>query len=157
MQFLKGSTIVIKNGRINVPTNPKIKMGIQNYSNLTLDNVKIAGGDTVKYVVSNNCGNVVFKNGTTITSSSEHVAFDVWFGMNVIYDEGVHVTIADDSVKINGKVEFGKANRASAELFAQNASLTVPSDMELDIEVLTPPCEWVDNGDGTKTFKHQLA
>ena len=160
LQLLKGSTVIIKNGRIDFeqedPSQP-LKMGIQNYSNLTLDNVKLTGGPTIQYVVSNNCGDVVFKNKTSITPTGDNVAFDVWYGMNVIYDEGVNVTIADNTVQINGKVEFGKHNRASLEDFAEHASLTCPSDMDLNISVLTPPCAWTDNGDGSKTFRYQLA
>ena len=130
-------------------------MGIQNYSNLTLDNVKISGGQNIQYVVSNNYGTVVFKNKTQITAAEGRVAFDCWYGMAEVYDEpGVFVTIADNSVQINGKVEFGKANRASAEKFAQNASLTCPEEMELNVSILNPPCEWTHNAsDSTKTLR----
>ena len=131
-------------------------MGIQNYSNLTLDNVKLSGGDNITYVVSNNYGEVIFKNKTSITPTEQNVAFDVWYGMNQVYDEpGVNVTIADNSVKINGKVEFGKHNRASLENFEQHASLTCPAEMELNVDVLTPPCIWHENAqDGTKTLRY---
>ena len=155
-QFLKGSTILIKNGTL-VFDDDRLRMGIQNYSDLTLDNVKISGGDTIQYVVSNNHGNIVFKNKTTITPSGDNVAFDVWYGLNAVYDDGVNVTIADPSVKINGKVEFGKQGRASDENFAEHASLTCPSDMDLNVDILNPPCDWTDNGDGSKTLRFVLA
>lgn len=131
-------------------------MGIQNYSNLTLDNVKISGGQNITYVVSNNYGNTVFKNKTTITAAEGRVAFDAWYGMSAVYDDpGVFVTIADESVKINGKVEFGKHNRASADLFATNASITCPEGMELNVSILTPPCEWTsDASTGMKTLRY---
>lgn len=159
MQFLKDSTIIIKNGTLTFD-DERLKMGIQNYSNLTLDNVKVSGGDTIQYVVSNNFGTVVFKNGTTITPSGNNVAFDVWYGMNSqgLYDvPGVNVTVADESVQVNGKVEFGKANRASEENFAQYASLTCPEDMELNVSLLTQPCEWTsDTVTGMKTLRFVL-
>lgn len=153
LQFLKDSTIVIKNGTL-VFDDDRLKMGIQNYSNLTLDNVKVSGGDTIRYVVSNNFGNVVFKNGTSITAAEGRIAFDAWYGMHPDYYDGVNVTIADDSVVISGPVEFGKANNAPAEMFATNASITCPADTELDVHLLTTPCEWTDNGDGTKTLRY---
>lgn len=158
MQLLKDSDIILKNGTITFDDD-KLKMGIQNYSNLTLDNVKVSGGPTIQYVVSNNYGNVVFKNGTTITASEGQVAFDCWYGMNGqgLYDiPGVFVTIADPSVKINGKVEFGKHNRATVENFAEHASITCPDDMDLDVTILNPPCVWTENGDGTKSLKYKL-
>lgn len=157
MQLLKGSTIILKNGTITFDDD-RLKMGIQNYSNLTLDNVKITTGPTVNYAVSNNFGDVMFKNKTSITPSEGKVAFDVWYGMSQVYDDGVNVTIADPSVKINGKVEFGKHNRATVENFAAHASLTCPTEMELNVDILTPPCEWTENAsDSTKTLRYKLS
>lgn len=155
MQLLKGSTILIKNGTINFDDS-RLKMGIQNYSNLTLDNVKISGGSTIQYVVSNNYGNVVFRNKTSITPTGNNVAFDCWYGLakDGSYDiPGVFVTVADNSVKINGKVEFGKQGRASEENFAQHASITCPEEMDLNVTLLNTPCEWTHNSDATKTLK----
>lgn len=153
MQLLKGSDITIKNGVINF-NDPRLKMGIQNYSNLTLDNVQITGSSSIRYVVSNNFGNVIFKNGTTITAEGNNVAFDCWYGMSSVYDNGVNITIEDSSVVINGKVEFGKAARASLESFRQHASITCPHSMNLHISLLTGPCSWFENGDGTKTLRY---
>lgn len=159
MQLLKDSTIIIKNGTITFD-DENLKMGIQNYSNLTLDNVQLSGGSTINYVLSNNYGNTVLKNGTTITASDGKVAFDAWYGLNKqgIYDEpGVFVTIADTTVVINGKVEFGKQNRASDENFAAHAAITCPEEMNLDVTILNPPCEWTVNAqDSTKTLHFVL-
>lgn len=157
LQLLKGSTILIKNGTL-VFNDSRLKMGIQNYSNLTLDNVKVSGGPTIKYVVSNNYGDVVFKNKTSITPSEGQVAFDAWYGMFPVYNEpGVNVTIADNSVKINGKVEFGKTSKVTVEQFAEHASITCPTEMNLNVDILTPPCTWTENpGDGTKTLRYNL-
>lgn len=159
MQLLKGSNIIIKNGTITFDDD-RLKMGIQNYSNLTLDNVKISGGPTITYVVSNNYGNVVFKNKTSITPTGNNVAFDCWYGLakNGDYDEpGVFVTVADKSVKVNGKVEFGKQDRASYENFATHASITCPEEMSLNVDILNPPCEWSsDTSTGMKTLSYQL-
>ena len=156
LQLLKGSDILIKNGTIIFDEDPRLKMGIQNYSNLTLDNVKLVGGSNITYVVSNNYGNVVFKNKTSITAAEDQVAFDCWYGLSAVYDEpGVFVTIADPSVVINGKVEFGKQKRASEANFAEHASITCPEEMDLNVTLLNTPCEWTHNaGDDTKTLRY---
>lgn len=158
MQFLKGSTILIKNGTL-IFDDARLRKGIQNYSNLTLDNVKVIGGDTIGYVVSNNYGTVVFKNKTSITASNTNVAFDAWYGMHPDYDEpGVHIIIADNTTVINGRVEFGKANRASDENFANHASITCPEEMELNVDILNQPSSWhINSQDGTKTLLFDLA
>lgn len=150
-QFLKDSTIVIKNGVMECHS--PLKMGIQNYSNLTLDNVKVIGDPTITYTLSNNFGNIVLKNGTSLNPTEGNIAFDLWYGMNEVYDDGVRITIADDTVQVNGPVEYGKAGRASEELFEQNCSLTIPSNMELTFKSRPEGFGWHDNGDGTKTFQ----
>lgn len=127
-QFLKDSNITIKNGTIE---SDDAKILIQNYSNLTLDNVKVIGGAKATYTVSNNYGNVIFKNGTEIHASEGHVAFDAYYGMSSVYDDGVTVTIADSSVVIDGPIEYGKASRASTENFLANAHIYKPTDYVL--------------------------
>lgn len=148
MQMLKDSTIIIRDGILKA--DPEIKILLQNYSNLVLDNVKLYGGPDTRYLLSNNYGNIVLKNHTEFYPDHDEVAFDVYYGMNKQgeYDSGVHVTIADNTVKVNGKVEYGKADRATDEQFAQNASLIIPEDMELNI--VSEGFTWKLLGDGTK-------
>ena len=150
-QFLKDSDIIIKNGVIDCHS--PLKMGLQNYSNLTLDNVTVNCDPTITYALSNNYGNIVLKNGTTLNPTEGNVAFDLWYGMSQVYDDGINITIADNTVKINGPVEYGKASRASQELFEQRCSLTIPTEMELTFKSSPEGFGWVDNGDGSKTFK----
>ena len=116
MQLLKGSTVEIKDGTItgNAGT-PPTKMVIQNYSNLTLDNVVVQGGSTDTYVLSNNFGEIHLKNGTQINATEGNVAFDLWYGMAATYDEGVTVYIDTPDVVINGPIEFGHAGRIKDE------------------------------------------
>lgn len=123
----KGSKVTIKNGTIDTIA-PGVTILIQNYSDLTLDNVKLAGYRTTDYVLSNNCGNTVIKGNTQIVAKSGKVAFDVHYGLLPEYDDGVSVTIADPSVKITGAVEFTKADRVvdNAE-FLSKAHLYVPT------------------------------
>lgn len=106
-QLLKDSTITMKDGAI-VANCTGALMIIQNYCNLTLDNMKLdatAGTNNVGYVVSNNCGNVVIKNGTTITAKTTGVAFDVYGGFRDYGD--VSVTL-EAGATVNGKVEVAR-------------------------------------------------
>ena len=106
-QLLKDSTITMKDGAI-VANCTGALMIIQNYCNLTLDKMKLdatAGNNNVGYVVSNNCGNVVIKNGTTITAKTTGVAFDVYGGFQNYGD--VSVTL-EAGATVNGKVEVAR-------------------------------------------------
>ena len=142
-QLRQDSTIVIKNGTIKSDI---AKVLIQNYSNLTLDNVTLIGGEITGYVLSNNYGDTVLKNGTTITAVGNNVAFDVYYGMRAVYDGGVNVTIADSNVVINGKVEYGAAKRV-ADADESLYKLIVPANYEL---TLSDGLKLIGNEDGTQ-------
>ena len=135
MQLLKDSTIVIKDGTISGNSGtPCTKMVIQNYSNLTLDNVVVqdAGKDT--YVLSNNFGEIHLKNGTQLNAVNGHVAFDLWYGLakDGSYDDGVTVYIDTPDVVINGPIEFGHANRIKDEAqFLEHTHLYVCPDYDI--------------------------
>ena len=102
-QLLKDSTIVFKNGTL---TSSKVLMLIQNYANLTLDNMVLDGRELAAekvYTLSNNHGNVTIKD-TTIYAKSTGVAFDVYsFGSYT----GANVTLTGKSV-VNGNIEVGQ-------------------------------------------------
>ena len=156
-QILQGNNVEIKNGRLEiaeeVDSEARFWMVIQNYSNLTLDNIIVDGTNLLSsgsYTLSNNCGYVSLRNGTQIISKSGDIAFDVCYYANYPY---VHVTIEDETVEIEGAVEYLTSSR---EGFYENTSLTVPSGYESRLE-LTANTEdgirtWTDNGDGTKSF-----
>lgn len=135
MQLLKGSTIVIKDGTVTGNNGtPPTKMVIQNYSNLTLDNVIVqdAGKDT--YALSNNFGEIHLKNGTQINATGSHVAFDLWYGLakDGSYDDGVTVYIDTPDVVINGPIEFGHASRIKdEEQFLEHTHLYVCPDYDI--------------------------
>lgn len=83
-QLLKDSAIVFKNGTINTVENApskKINRIIQNYADLTLENMRFetAGlASSEDCALSFNNGNIVFKGDTSIVMSSpERIAFDV--------------------------------------------------------------------------------
>lgn len=108
-QLLKDSTITFKNGTIKVaPGNSSIKRIIQNYANLTLENMQIYAANQVggeDYPLRFNNGNIVFKGNTSIiTSSDSNIAFDVckfssYPSTTVTFDESYTGTI-------NGKIVY---------------------------------------------------
>ena len=124
-QLLKDSSVTLKNGIIKAEDALFV---IQNYSNLTLDNITIIGSEKNTYLLSNNCGNIILRNGTTlrVAPGSNTIAFDLYYGMLPEYDCGVTVTIEDDTVVIDGPIEYSKAARASQEGFISNCKLITP-------------------------------
>ena len=153
-QLLKGSTITIKNGAITAQSaqNYPVRILIQNYSNLTLDNVKLTGDANTDYVLSNNFGDTVLKNNTVITAAEGNVAFDVYYGMADVYKDGVSVTIEDGSVQVTGKIEYGMAPGADETEFAAKANLNVPADYT---GVAAPAgYEWVTTSDGAQKLQN---
>lgn len=94
-QILQGQNIKFMNGTINCSDGNKsftwksddtekgIAMMIQNYADLTLENMTIDGtniahnGENVRYIVSNNSGTVNLTGKTSITAPAKDIAFDV--------------------------------------------------------------------------------
>ena len=108
-QLLKGATVTMKDGAI-VANNAGIKMIIQNYSNLTLNNMTLdatKGTNSVSYVMSNNCGDTVITGNTNITAKAGTRAFDVYYWPSGNYPEGLSVTIDKNMTgTITGIVEY---------------------------------------------------
>ena len=163
----KDANIVFKNGTINFVSTTSDDTGTQvadsnifdacmmNSSNLTLDNVRITADSAIEQVLFNRCGTTIFKNHTVLGTYPNAIAFIDVYGTLPEYDSpGVFTTIADNTVEIIGRVQFGKADRAAFVDFKNNAAITMPMDFDLDVIPLTIPCTWVDNGDGTKSFKY---
>ena len=70
--------VTIKNGTVNTTTD-NCKILIQNYANLTLTDVDLdgTGSENMRYVLSNNSGDVNLNGDTNITAPEGAVAFDV--------------------------------------------------------------------------------
>lgn len=119
-QLLGNSTITFKNGTI---TSSKAKILIQNYSNLTLDHVKLDGTNlgATKYTLSNNFGEVKIVD-STIIAPADGYAFDVYYWPAGGYGAGVSVTVEGDSY-IDGKIQYGGDDTATN--VAENAKLSI--------------------------------
>ena len=111
-QLIAGNTITIKNGAIKAAPadGQQVKMLIQNYSNLTLENVTLDGtGMTdytgLNYTLSNNNGAINLNTGTTIIPrTADDIAMDVCWAAS--YENGARVTVNEGAV-IEGNVELG--------------------------------------------------
>lgn len=108
-QLLTGSTVTLKNETIDVASSPALsgnfKMGLQNYCDLTLENMVIDGRNlkgNVSYTMSNNHGNVVINNSKIIAKEGG-VALDVYYWPSNGYADGVSVTVNNST--ITGKIE----------------------------------------------------
>ena len=121
-QLLKNSTIVMKNGTI---TSDKAKILIQNYSNLTLENMTLDGTNLAgsgNYTLSNNYGDIYITGNTSILAAPGDYAFDVCFWKSGGYDS-VHVTV-NTTGTISGNIEY-TAPGATDEEAAAKSSLEI--------------------------------
>ena len=88
MQLLKGSTVLLKNGTF-APANNRVKMLVQNYSNLTLQDFTLDAHDAaqVGYVLSNNNGDALITGETNILAADGKCAFDAYYWPKQGYKE----------------------------------------------------------------------
>lgn len=122
-QLLRGANVTIKDGKI---TSDKAKILIQNYCNLTLQNVELDGRKlvgSVPYTLSLNCGKIQITGNTSILAKTGGVAFDLYYWPKGGYSEGVQVTV-DTTGTISGPVEVNTDSSGPAAAAAKN-SLTI--------------------------------
>ena len=126
-QLLKGSTVNFTNGTV---TSSTAQILLQNYSTLTLDGVKVDAG-SADYAVSNNFGSMTATGNTEIIGKNGGAAFDLWYGMSSVYDDGVSVIFDENFTgTVTGKVEYGHAGRVTDENWQEKAKLEIKCDNE---------------------------
>ena len=147
-QFLKDSTITLKNGTVRIAEGTtSIKRIIQNYANLTLEDMHFFAehqADGEDYALSFNNGSIIFKGDTDIvTTSDEAIAFGVckyssYPSTNVAFDESYtgtingkivyDSTVADThKLTIQGNGTFGAIEAASGAAEAAKSGIEVTS------------------------------
>lgn len=115
--YIEGQGGTIKfNGTLGgqIAANKDLKFGIQNYSDLTLDNVNVNGQDLAdygapNYVVSNNSGSLTVTNNASIIAEEGDVAFDVYV-YEPYYKDAPDVRITSTAGTIEGTIEFDGSN-----------------------------------------------
>lgn len=129
LQLLKGSKVTLKNGTIK---SKKAYILIQNYCDLTLENVTLDASESVgtkegSYVISNNHGTVKILGTTSILAPAGKVAFDVYYWAPA-YKDGVNVYV-NTTGTISGAIEYGcstgseAASKTLSSLVIDNAVL----------------------------------
>ncbi|MBR5827091.1 MAG: fibronectin type III domain-containing protein [Clostridia bacterium] len=132
-QLLMGSKVTLKNGTLSTT---KAKMLVQNYSDLTLEDIILDGTKSKvnQYTLSNNFGNTVIKGQTEILGDENTVAFDLWYGESILYFDGLSVTFDETFTgKVEGTVEYGAHSRVTAENWQKKVLLVIKSG-DFDIE-----------------------
>ena len=109
-QIFEGNSVTLKNGTLTANdgtnANGKVtKVLVQNYANLTVDNMNLIGNDNIQYCLSNNSGEINITGNTTITATGDNVAFDVY------YYEGYEAPVVNVNTtgKITGKIEVSES------------------------------------------------
>lgn len=121
-QLLKGSAVTFKNGTI---TSDKAKILIQNYSDLTLENVVLDGSNLAgPYTLSLNNGKVNITGNTSILAKANGgVAFDLYYWPDGGYLDGVQVTV-NTTGTISGPIELSQDGTGADEA-AKHNKLTI--------------------------------
>lgn len=151
-QLLAGNTITMKNGFIygdaSVAGDDITKWSgapaimIQNYSNLTLDNMTVSGGKQTVYTISNNNGNTVIKDSIIKAGNADGIsrypfAFDVCRYSSY---PSVSVTVEGNSV-INGNIEIsggigkGQSRQLNIKNGTFNGKFSVESNVPANIAI----------------------
>ncbi len=150
-QLSKDSTVTIMNGEIaadveaieanqaNIDNgNKTLKMLIQNYADLTLEDVVLDMSEVEDclYVLSNNCGDTVIDGETEIIAANGQIAMDICAYASY---PGVSVTIADTMTgSIEGAVVYDAAGKEDKASFENN------SDVDVEVSVLKADGDTVD-------------
>ena len=109
-QLLKNSTVYMKNGTLIASNHETSKMFIQNYADLTLEDITIdATTNTYDYFygVSSNNGkvNIIGNTSIKVNTNTHARAFDMCWAPNKTYVDGTQMII-DTTGTINGIIEL---------------------------------------------------
>lgn len=114
----KGNTVTLKNGTIKVsPDSKKTIMLIQNYCDLTLENLNLYGSDATQYMISSNYGDTVLKNVNIDGTNKKLVAIDLmhWLGTGYA-DQAPTMQIQNDAGNtIKGSIDVYCYGTGAAE------------------------------------------
>ena len=95
----KGNTVKLKNGTIKVAEDSEeCLMLIQNYCDLTLEDLTLIGSDVTRYLISSNYGDVVLRNVNVSGSNKNLTAIDLMHWLNNSYrDKAPTLTIENSA------------------------------------------------------------
>ena len=117
MQLLKGSSNKFVGGTYK-PESDSVQLLVQNYSNLTLEDMTLdtTSGSRCSYALSCNFGTTTITGNTNILTKSGDVALDVMHWVNTSYADGVTVIIDENMTgTIDGKIEVYKYTNGAVD------------------------------------------
>ena len=151
-QFLTGGSLTLKNGSIIFANQKTLLIGLQNYCNLTLENMVIDASQAsapCQYAISNNCGTVQFIGNTSIKAYKNQTAFDSCkFGSYEIPTVKIHTTgtITGDIELSGGKLEISagtfEGNIRTVSGYAKGDAIITGGTFSSDVS------EYLDEGLG---------
>ena len=151
-QFLTGGSLTLKNGSIIFANQKTLLIGLQNYCNLTLENMVIDASQAsapCQYAISNNCGTVQFIGNTSIKAYKNQTAFDSCkFGSYEIPTVKIHTTgtITGDIELSGGKLEISagtfEGNIRTVSGYAEGDAIITGGTFSSDVS------EYLDEGLG---------
>ncbi len=103
----KGNKVTLKNGSITVSSDSNnTNMLIQNYCDLTLENLNLNGSSVTQYIISSNYGNTVLKNVSINGTHNDLVAIDLMHWLNDTYGNQAPTMSIDNTSQelINGDI-----------------------------------------------------
>ena len=141
---------------------------IQNYCDLTLENMTVAGGKETCYTLSNNCGNTLIKNSTiTAGEASTKPAYRPARAFDVCgFSKYPGATVTVENSTINGAVEISNGNNSKVALTigkdttvsgslvdgGNGDKVTVTKDKSVDVAA-PDGYKWVDGETGQTLAK----
>ena len=113
LQILKDNNVTLKNGTLTstatVEGSKEVKMLVQNYANLTVEDMNLVDATgLLQYVLSNNSGTVSIEGATNITAAEGNVAFDACKYANY----AIPTVTVETTGKITGNIEVTGGNLA---------------------------------------------
>ena len=154
----KGNTVKLKNGTIKVAENSEeCLMLIQNYCDLTLEDLTLIGSDVTRYLISSNYGDVVLRNVNVSGSNKNLTAIDLMHWLNNSYrDKAPTLTIENSEENlIAGPIKvYCSENGNTPVACEEEPTLTVLGGTFTDENVggyLSTDYAYNDNQDGTWT------
>ena len=124
--FEKDNTVILQNGVIK---NDKggTKFMIQNYADLTLDNIELVPDSEVQELLSINCGTVILKNGTKLNklTNSDGYNADLYYWPSS-YPEGCTLIIETSDVVLDAPIAIG-CQSGQAEDAVDKINMYIPN------------------------------
>ena len=97
----KGNKVTLKNGKINVSSeSTKTMMLIQNYCDLTLENLKLEGAKITQYIISSNYGDTKMTNVSISGTHPSLVAIDLMHWLPAYKDKAPTMVINNNNSNV---------------------------------------------------------